>query len=249
MPTTISSSSLFHFAGTLQYLQNILTMDFRPRYYPEIIKFSNRMTFQNAIPVVCFCDLPLSQIKDHLAIYGDYGIGLTKEWGIKNELNPIIYLSSKSTVSSSLRDTVRNLNNQTLTLANASNDQLKLIELLRYTKNFKGVFLRRGRRIPSVQFYNEREWRYTPKRNPNIPFWLSMQNFNTPNVLAQSNNLLANHPLKFVPKDVKYIIIKDENDIAPMVQFLQNAKARYSFQDVTELTTRIITADQIRNDF
>jgi Putative abortive phage resistance protein AbiGi, antitoxin len=46
--------------------------------------------------IVCFCDLPLSNLSEHLNFYGNYGIGLTKEWGIGKGINPVIYLSQAS---------------------------------------------------------------------------------------------------------------------------------------------------------
>lgn len=77
---------------------NILKNDFRPRFGLE--DFSslkpNVQNFSYAFPMSCFCDLPLSNTSKHLATYGNYGIGLTKKWGKKNGLNPILYLHKDS---------------------------------------------------------------------------------------------------------------------------------------------------------
>jgi hypothetical protein len=56
-----------------------------------------------AIPMVCFCDLPLSLIKKHVEEYGGYGIGLNKTWGVKNGVAPVIYTHSRAKTRPSVR--------------------------------------------------------------------------------------------------------------------------------------------------
>lgn len=61
------------------------------------------------IPMVSFCDIPVSSIRSHLDHYGydgknskiAYGIGLTKSWGLTNELNPVLYLIPGSQIAHS----------------------------------------------------------------------------------------------------------------------------------------------------
>lgn len=119
----ISATSLFHYtSGRLPAIKGILETSFRVSYIketnPQIIgHFGNSgrlsMVFmpRNAgvnypgvryqhIPMVCFCDIRLSTVTDHLYTYGfdagdttnrAYDIGLTKTWGQKNGLNPVLY--------------------------------------------------------------------------------------------------------------------------------------------------------------
>lgn len=100
--SNISSETLFHFTPKPEYLFQLLQNEFKPRYYPEIIHLEGMKTLNKAIPMVCFCDIPLSQIKDHIDTYGNYGIGMTKEWAIKNKLNPVLYLEPSSKLSKSI---------------------------------------------------------------------------------------------------------------------------------------------------
>ncbi len=103
----ISTSSLFHFTSTLENLISILTNGFYPRYCLENFEFSDDVPALHAIPMVCFCDIPLSQIENHLNSYGRYGIGLTKSWGEKKRINPVMYIKNNS----ALNNCIDGLNN------------------------------------------------------------------------------------------------------------------------------------------
>ena len=80
MPS-ISSNSLFHFTSKDSLLK-ILESSFRPSYSRETLYF-NDSEIRVLVPMICFCDIPLSQINNHIATYGEYGIGMSKEWGKK----------------------------------------------------------------------------------------------------------------------------------------------------------------------
>jgi len=89
---TISANTLFHFTKSIDNLRNILTHTFSPRYCLEHIDNISKEAIDLAIPMVCFCDIPLSQIKDHVNTYGEYAIGLSKEWAMSNGISPVFYL-------------------------------------------------------------------------------------------------------------------------------------------------------------
>jgi len=61
-----------------------------------------RSFIRDAIPMVCFCDIPLSQLVSHIDTYGKYGLGMSKEWGIKKGLNPVIYFNKNSLLAKRL---------------------------------------------------------------------------------------------------------------------------------------------------
>src|ERR1044072_4036723 len=99
---SLSSNTLFHFTNNAENLMSILSSGFKPRFCleqfgtmdlflteseKEIV--TNKELNEEAIPISCFCDLPMSHISSHLEFYGAYGIGLTKDWAIKNGLTPI----------------------------------------------------------------------------------------------------------------------------------------------------------------
>ena len=66
----LSPDSLFHFTPSLDNLLGILDKTFYPRYCYEKFELSRHMThsiewikkIDAALPMVCFCDIPLSQL-------------------------------------------------------------------------------------------------------------------------------------------------------------------------------------------
>lgn len=72
--STLSANTLFHFTRTRETLINILKTRFYPRLSLEENFFFSKMGDKIAYPMVCFCDIPLSQIKNHTNSYGKYAI-------------------------------------------------------------------------------------------------------------------------------------------------------------------------------
>lgn len=91
----VTSDSLFHFTTSLKKLKGIIKEKFRVSYCAERCKL-NYETHQSIYPMVSFCDIPLSIARNHLRSYGEYAIGLNKQWGITNKLNPVVYVEANS---------------------------------------------------------------------------------------------------------------------------------------------------------
>lgn len=248
MPT-ISSRSLFHFTRKLEYLIQILEYEFRPRYYPEKLTINSGIENFRAIPMVCFCDIPLSQVKNHIETYGEYGIGLSEAWVFKGKLNPVLYLKTDSTVAKNLIEILNAFQDQAFAKsAKLENAKYGFLKLIRNIKNYKGDFERDGRTF-TVKFYDEREWRYTPETSSGIDFWLEKEKYEDPIILAEANAKVGQLKLQFNPEDIKYIIVKNEGEIKAMITALNSMKSKFSLDEVEILTTRILTSEQIKNDF
>lgn len=248
--TTISSNTLFHFTPSAEYLISILTNNFQPRYCLEKLNIVEEEEIEIAIPMVCFCDIPLSQIKDHVNTYGNYGIGMTKKWAQTNALNPILYISEESKVLANLKEILITFTNEEL----RSIEQLRpatiaYLNIIRYLKQYEGDFSRGSTIIKNVKFYNEREWRYTPDWTDENPLFLSKNDFENPIKKAHANEKLKNSTLAFYPSDIAYIIVKEEKEIFSMITALKQIKGRYDPNTIEVLISRIITCDQILNDF
>lgn len=98
----ISSSSLFHHKSKFEYFMDILKHGFEHRTMDESLPFSPPSSSAFNIPgiirydfkfkAVCFTDLPSDKIETHIDQYGEYIIGLSKDWGIANKITPIRYV-------------------------------------------------------------------------------------------------------------------------------------------------------------
>lgn len=256
-PVTISSNTLFHFTSKLEHLVSILTDEFRPRFcletltslYADTGKLSR---VDIAVPMVCFCDLPLSQTGTHLSIYGNYGIGLSKDWGKRSGLTPVLYTYPESLLAQSFQSIVDRVNQVRVD----ENDQPEILDdiydLSCFVKPYEGDFWRRGDVLRNVRFYDEREWRYVPKLSHQDPFRFGMdkEQFLDPELLRTANaEIGARDQLSFVPSDIRYIIVSRQDEILPMMEELERIKRKYSWEDVRLLMSRVISAEQIREDF
>lgn len=98
----ISSSSLFHHKKKFKYFIEILYNGFEHRASDESLPFTPNSSSAFYAPggiqydfqfgAVCFTDLPSDKIQPHIDQYGEYIIGLSKDWGIINGITPIRYV-------------------------------------------------------------------------------------------------------------------------------------------------------------
>jgi hypothetical protein len=269
----ISSNTLFHFTPKKEFLISILENDFRPRYCFETLScvevhspLGLGRIHDFAIPMVCFCDIPLSLTGKHLNTYGNYGIGLTKEWGMKNGLNPVLYVHFASTLKSMVNDSIEVVNN-----LDFDNRKHKLSEIADvpinvdllwetfdylkfFTKPYQGPFKRPEKTIENVRFYDEREWRFVPRKKEGDQWkkYMYEWDFNDEIRKQEQNDLIYQDDkaaLMFTPNDIKYIIVKEESEILDVANQITQIKSKYEPHERQLLTTRIISAQQIKEDF
>src|SRR5271157_1052471 len=157
---TLSANTLFHFTGSPDNLESILRNEFHPRYCLENWNILNLKELNEiAIPMVSFCDIPLSQIRKHVRYYGHYAIGLTKEWGMKNNISPVLYTHKQARLSVYLR---RIFAEAMRTAADTKQDEFSelLQDVLKFTKFLKpyqGKLWRNGQYLKKIiTFYDER---------------------------------------------------------------------------------------------
>ena len=94
---SLSTNSVIHYTDSLSNIKGILKNGFRIKYCLETF-ISKESYFSGAFAMVSFCDIPLSETKNHIKSYGGYGIGLSKEWATENGMNPVLYIDKDSIV-------------------------------------------------------------------------------------------------------------------------------------------------------
>jgi hypothetical protein len=225
----LSSNTLFHFTKSLDIIESILENGFKTKtnieHLPNNICYSANM--------LCFCDIPLGQIKYHLKWYGRYGIGMKSKFLKSKGVSPVAYVHNQT----------RHINFRLNELCNASyTPYLKKVNGYVYA-----VEENNPNNIPQrklKKFYDEREWRY-------INGGISIDKYNNLKELYLSEEsdikLQSAFEIDSV-ENIEYILVKNAEDIQPLIRIFDRLSQRRGFNR-DELISKIITTQQIINDF
>lgn len=245
---------LFHF-GKREALWSILQSTFRVSYARE--KFiGEKKSREIGVPMVSFCDLRLSEISTHMCKYGNYGIGLTKEWANKNGLNPVLYISKHSPFTDGLisgLDKVHNhIRNNSMhgVPASINTDYLNIYNVYRYVKNYEAPLHKKGyKKIEKYRYADEREWRYVPALdNASLPPFVPVNRIKTTKQKRELNESISHVTLSFEPEDIRYLIVERDNEISDLIHHLESVKGRFPPEILNRLKSRILTLEQIESD-
>lgn len=241
---SLSSNCIIHFTNNKASLEGILRAGFKVGLCKENIILGGN-SIETHIPMVSFCDIPLSKVKDHIGKYGEYGIGLTKEWAQRKGLNPVLYVETNSHLSESLYRSI----DRSVEFGYWTKEQMQNVDILRYLKNYQADSLRKKEKIKNYRFSDEREWRFVPSHEEDCDFLLGSRSSISDERWNKSCAKLDDLDLTFEPNDIKYIIIRGDQEISGFVNLLRNDKGnQYSLHDIERLTTRILTSEQIMTD-
>ncbi len=213
------TSTLFHSTKKYEHLKNILKESgFKASYADEKIE-----SHEVKILMVSFSNVALFEAKSQIN-YGEYALGLTKEWGIKNELEPVIYTYENSITGNTFMENVH-ISGTIATLYPHTADCRMLLDNsinnLQYLKQYI-VKKRNGKEFIA---YNDREWRYVHKHDKynSLIFKDNFLNGN-PNPDYKKHEPFikpyTNIVLNFDLEDIKFIIIKNKNQKKTIVAIL-----------------------------
>lgn len=252
-PSSLYPEILFHFTS-IEALFGILHTTFSVSYAREKIQ-GKKGVREFGVPMISFCDLRLSELKEHMSKYGEYGIGLNKEWANRNGLNPVWYVSKSCDFADNFSDALDEIYRHLDTLSEPgqhkklSDSYMKVIDTYRYIKNYEGELKRAGNVTENYRFADEREWRFVPPLTTAdvLPF-VPITRIRTQKQKADYNQKISNVKLRFRPDDIKYLIVESESDITDLIQHLRSVKNRFSEPDIDRLSSRVLTSEQIHND-
>lgn len=238
----ISSNTLFQFTSQLDTIEKILDSKFLwPRYCTEYFWKGYRFS----LPMMCLCDIPLSQIATHVKHYGKFGIGISKDWANKiNELSTVIYTRPNSILFKEVLSVLqKHFSGEELTAGE--------IFLLSRVKKYSGntYCSPNGKRelVREVRFYDEREWRFVPEKLSSSDIYVEKNQDIKP--ISGDNDKTKGYP-QFEYSDIRYLIVKDDSEKVRLIEYIDDRlKSKTNKMDRTLLKSKILTVKQIEEDF
>ena len=255
IPSRVQADTLFTFTSQLEFIiKPLKNKMLSPRYCVEDISYLNINQLKRlAYPMRCFCDINLHRLGEHLAWYGYYGLAFSKEWCMKNFIQPIQYINPESHLCMDFAEAFgAALNSKDTTNPELAKFKNYLLHELMFWKPYQGEFKNRNTNKSELKcFTDECEWRYVPDVTI-VGFDQVLINENkldTELFYQMSNAMdgLEEISLKFDYSDIKYIIVKTNSDFVE----LSNMISELSVNKVTEheLVSKIIIWDKSGGDF
>lgn len=256
---------VFHYTKQFDFLLDILASGFKPSYCKESIN-----DLEYYIPMVSFCNIPLMDVDDYMR-YGEYGIGLSLEWAVRNGISPVVYVHENTPfadlhrkintthtpriVEAVMRDLFAKVENPGGEPEHFDKEVAFLAEInqitvpaLQFFKNWRTQY--DGKEITT---YLEREWRFVPDVEPGER--LVSQDDVTRDKFDNIGKLEKPHfPDKKLEianmDDLRYIMIEDDSQRLVVLDIL---KGRFSEEAVIDAIVSgkllIFTGEHVRNDF
>lgn len=281
----VSSDLLFHYTPQLEGLLGIIQNGFRMSYcfedFDEDVSHfddDNYLPFMRlwgskeprwgiAIPMICFCDIPLLQTKSHREYYGNYCIGLNKDAFFEQygaAINPVFYVSDKAWTKDvlpklvSIKKKMRRLKNSGKPLDAILYYDMDFYarEIISLTKPYFGLDTN-GR---EKRFYDEREWRITfnlddDKGSPDLIYGLTLEEYHAEK--SSMNQKIKEQYMKLMSGTtldvITQIIVPDEQEIEEFSRRLKDLPAimgeAISDDDKQKLIDKVTSFERIENRY
>lgn len=287
---SINASSLFHFTRKYTSFKSILTNGLRLSFsfepiptqiienfiYPSNCKLDKNSSneYGVAIPMICFCDIPIVRAPNHIKKYGKYMIGLDKKLLHNlyyNKLNPVIYVNSKEIVNSFIEISEIYKETQKYHQDLCNNSQLvsdgntiPMLGLRMFSlENIFGFYKPMCDEEQKNNYYNEREWRvcsYNNKKQSSEWKWgITKQEYN--DKCKEWNNCIAkdfdNH-LTLYGDDIRggitHIVVSTESKVDDMTEFILKSPKIFGYSNVSKetrlyLISKITSMERIALDY
>ena len=240
------TSSLFHFTKDPSVLLKILETGLSPNYCREDLSYFDREV-NVGVPMISFCDIPLTRTSMFKARYGEYAIGLSKEWALNKQINPILYVNDERILLSLgfMRNYYRTLDEEVKArggsdnsipvnvfsqksldgikaFINRSNAKDAVYSLMGYMKRY----ISKGPDGSDQSNYIENEWRYVAT-GEGIDWKWSLDEYKKwrgKGDKPEPSDALKAQKLTFNVEDITHIIVKTESEVHHFVDAILGMK-------------------------
>lgn len=243
-----------HFTPNIENLKGILQNGFRPHYCDKFVQYRKKKGKDDdefytwdVYPIVGFCNIALSKVLAHTVHYGKFGLAMSPHWAKTRGLNPVIYCEPDNSIAKALGSTIMDGGHIMDETLDTQNNAALLIP---YLKNNFGKA--KNNKI-DYKFNNfiENEWIYSPQ----FRYYLDKDKSDfdkydpkdySKKEIKKANKRVEKFALKFKPEHIKFIIIDDFDKVSSMISFI---KANFHKKDAYKLIAKLITVEQLEEDF
>lgn len=264
-----SANTLFKFVTKIDYLIEIIkNMSIAPRYVEEDIQYlsifdGNNQINNVAFPMICFCDINIHRLSQHTegikeeeGGYGQYGIGLDKEWCEQNGIQSVFYLNKNSlqrkSISYSINQGINNIESMTKDVEKLYDG---FFEILKVVKPLRGEMWKDDKKI-NKNFHDEQEWRYLPIVNEEsdlneFSFLNSITHKQEINNLGFFSELLKRDSRLLLDIEIpiiKYIFVNSIEDRDQILEVIRD-KYKEDIESLQLLSSKILVYKELRGDW
>ncbi len=245
---------LYHSIREYKNLLNIIgDKGFKASFADEVLD-----GYKAKILMVSFSNVALLESRSQIN-YGDFSLGLTKEWAKEKKLEPVIYTYDKSEIGTTFLDviSIAGRNQEFLNhikqneISKSMKEAFSLIldntlNMLMYVKPTK-VFDNDGEEFIA---YNDREWRFVHKHGQINPLIFEKNILTNEYLEPYKGKELKNKPftksivLPFELDDLKYVVVKIKEQKKEVIESLSNSFNREDvMQKMVEGDLEILVRD------
>jgi len=248
LESVTSANILCNYMKKIEYLKEVIrNMAFIPRYVEENLEYLNVADLHTiSFPMTCFCDIPLTKIKNHMEVYGEYGVAIKKKVGIERDVQPILYLNNSSRLKSDLSEAISKLLNEDPISPEWRILPDAMLSVLLYSKPIAGYMSRDEWDKPRRRlFKDECEWRYIPSVSVSMPLIIPQDDSTKKGRKYYSKALAQDKStwFSFQVDEIEYIIVPNEATAIEMISAIRSMKGKTQ-TDKHKLISKIEIADK-----
>lgn len=190
-----------------------------------------------AFPMISMSDLPFSEIATTKWTYGDYAIGLSREWGVRKGFSPVWYCNVGSRVWLQLSKLVYE--------AATHNDNGYFgmgMYLMSNVKFVQSPLISTKRKFKNYRFYDEREYRLVPfiteTDKEGIPPYILEEQYEE--FKKEKGSSMLDFGVTFEYSDIKYLIVNSKSNVVEVEKMLSKEG---SLSNILIVTKRDVMED------